>query len=79
MELRYDVSYQNGSLHRKGHTANIKSGRIETEPDVDHVFSNLPNAIISFIEGIEGVPEPNTDPSAHWLQRNPQRSRRRTR
>jgi hypothetical protein len=50
---------------RRGHTADIKSGRIETEPDIDHVFSDLPNSIIPLIEGVEGVPESHTISSAH--------------
>ena len=51
-------------MRRKGHTANIESGRIETKPDVDHVFSNLPNSIIPLIKGVEGVPESHTISSA---------------
>jgi len=51
-------------MRRKGHTANIESCRIETEPDIDHVFSDLPNSIIPFIESVEGVPESHTIPSA---------------
>jgi hypothetical protein len=61
--LRSQLSKSN--MIRKGHTANIESGRIETEPDVDHVFSNLPNSIVPLIEGVEGMPESHTIPSAH--------------
>jgi hypothetical protein len=53
------------TLRRRRHTANIKPGRIETKPDIDHVFSDFPDSIIPFVEGVEGMPEPDTNPSAH--------------
>jgi len=53
-------------LYEKGgHTANIESCRIETEPDIDHVFSDFPNSIIPFVKSVEGVPESHTVLSAH--------------
>jgi hypothetical protein len=52
-------------MERRGHTTDIESGRIKTKPDVDHVFSNLPNSIVPLIEGVEGMPESHTIPSAH--------------
>ena len=44
----------------KGHTADVESCRIETEPDIDHIFSDFPDSIVPFVEGIEGVPESHT-------------------